>query len=92
MLVCTMNNNQRIYNTDMMSAIAQVSAVDSVGRDSALVVQDSDSDAHYGVDRSSAAWQEDYSVRPYWLLVTDMGMATGIHHRITDMAHITIDY
>ena len=92
MLVCTMNNNQRIYNTDMTSAIAQVSAVGLEDRDLALVVLDSDSDAHSGVDRSSEAWQEDCSVRPYWLLVMDMGMATGIHHRITDMAHITIDY
>ena len=61
-------------------------------RGSALVVQDSDSDAHSGVDRSSEAWQEDCSVHPYWLRVMDMGMATGIHHRITDMAHITIDH
>lgn len=91
MLLCNTNNNQRIYNTDLTSAIAQVSAVDSVGRDSALVVQDLDSDAHSGVDRSSVAWQVDCSVRPYWLLVTDMGMATGIHHRITDMVRIIID-
>ncbi len=75
-----------------MSAIGQVSAVGLEDRDSALVVQDLDSDAHSGVDRSSEAWQEDCSVRPYWLRVTGMGMATGIHHRITDMDHITIDH
>ncbi len=92
MLLCNTNNNQPIYNTDLMSAIGQVSAVGLEDRDSALVVQDLDSDAHSGVDRSSEAWQEDCSVRPYWLRVTGMGMATGIHHRITDMDHITIDH
>ncbi|KON85088.1 hypothetical protein AF331_13995 [Rossellomorea marisflavi] len=92
MLLCNTNNNQPIYNTDLMSAIGQVLAVGLEDRDSALVVQDSDSDAHSGVDRSSEAWQEDCSVRRYWLRVMDMGMATGIHHRITDMAHITIDH
>lgn len=87
-----MNNNQHIYITDMTSAIGQVSAVGLEDRDSVLVVQDSDSDAHSGVDRSSVVWQVDCSVRPYWPRVMAMGMATGIHHRITDMAHITIDH
>lgn len=65
MLLCNTNNNQPIYNTDLMSAIGQVSAVGLEDRDSALVVQDLDSDAHSGVDRSLEAWQEDCSVHPY---------------------------
>ncbi len=65
MLLCNTNNNQPIYNTDLMSAIVQVSAVGLEDRGSALVVQDSDSGAHSGVDRSSEAWQEDCSVHPY---------------------------
>lgn len=65
MLLCNTNNNQPIYNPDSMSVFGQVSAVVLEDRDSALVVRDSDSGAHSGVDRSSEAWQEDCSVHPY---------------------------
>ncbi len=65
MLLCNTNNNQPIYNTDLMSVFVQDSVVVLEDRGSALVVQDSDSGAHSGVDRSLEAWQEDCSVHPY---------------------------